>query len=432
MKSDSGNNDHFGVVINNKSKLFKIIAAVSLILVLIVVILLIAVKSDNYKHDPRNDIQIYSTETISLPASTKQDISLLSKLSLKCNSSFLTEFGLTREKADDYKYVYHCRNSTLVKDNQYVDLQTFPAFFTEPTSISTGLFLDQDQLNVDCGNSSALVDLSLNTTYVNITHSLMYYRYRCIKSSSIKFCRDIQTNKTSINKNEVSLIPFLSDQKIKLSDLQVMKGFKLNSLKSQEGISLFYNVTVCHLIEKTTEEVDSKNGSIVPLSKLNVDCGSDSALNSFGLVLPTNKSMVYDFSCEKLALNSTVILKLTNPGPAGVDEYHSTSFLDRHNVICDEGYAIQAFNLLYLDLNPRQLFYDYKCVKVSYDKCETQYTSLTDGAEFPEIVAKSTFLAYQNIKLQPKQVLKQFQLKTEFGYHNFPYYKYEYTSCTLN
>ncbi len=396
---------------------------------LIVVILLIALKSDKIREEPHSDLTFYSTESISMRASTKQDISLLTKFRMKCNDTFLNGFGLKTDGKDNYKYVYECKNISQGIEYHTDELQSFPQFYSEPTSISTGIFLDK--LDVDCGNSSALADLSFNTTNVNSTHNLMFYTYKCIKSSSINYCGSIKTNTTSINKNDVSLIPFLSEQKISLSELQVMRGFKLISSSTEGGLSLFYNVSICHLVIKSTKQVDSKNGSIVPLSKLNVDCGADSALNTFGLILPNKTSMVYDFSCEKLPSNTEVIIKITNPGPVGKDEYHSTNFLDRHNVICDEGYAIQAFNLVYLDLNPKQLFYDYKCVKADYEKCTTQYTSQTDGADFPEIAAKSTFLASQAIKLQPKQVLKQFQLKTEFGYHNFPYYKYEYTYCTL-
>jgi hypothetical protein len=108
------------------------------------------------------------------------------------------------------------------------------------------------------------------------------------------------------------------------------------------------------------------------------------------------------------------------------------NYLDRHEVSCEQGKAIQSFNLIKRD--DGQIAYEYTCVDVDVADCVNTKTQETVGSN-EDGTYRTWYLGAQAIRLAYNQVLKSFKLNT--GYKgkdgkNLPYYSYSYTYCNVS
>lgn len=97
--------------------------------------------------------------------------------------------------------------------------------------------------------------------------------------------------------------------------------------------------------------------------------------------------------------------------------------MDRHNVQCRQGFAIQQFKLI---RNGGRVAYQYRCVQIENAvDCKTGITNTSFGNRKFETI----YLDRQNINVGNDRALTQFKLNTK--YHRGVHYTYGFTSCKL-
>ncbi len=380
----------------------------------------------------------YFTQEIYLNEN-KLELSEFTKVKINCpEKSYLTNITLSNQKANYYRYNYECQS---VSETLQISKKTMTSK-TILFNYTSNFFEVFSDMEIKCGEDSVLSKFSYKVTESQNISNLdksINLEYECLSiPNNINYCEDQEISIENVSFEKTDMFSYLKSIKDKSISVnpelkQVINGLKF-SLKNIETVnSLGYQVKICTLSMGTTKIVYSDLGSIKPLSKLDINCGPDGAINGFGLKLPSETTMTYEFSCQKINSGSDVVSKQTTYSeisPKG-DFRRSTPFLDHHNVECEDGYAIQQFKLMIKESSETKIYYQYKCIAVEVIECHEELTEETDGAEVPEIIPRSTYLAEQRIVLKPGQVLKKFQLRTKYGYHSFPYYNYEYTYCIL-
>jgi hypothetical protein len=379
----------------------------------------------------------YFTQEIYLNEN-KLEISELTKLKINCpDKSYLTNMTLTNQKVNYYKYSYECQTVPETLEVTRKTLSSKTIFF----NLSSNFFEIFADLEIKCEDDSILSKISYRineSQNISIPDKSINLEYECLSiPNNVKYCEEQETPIPNASLEKSDLFSYLRQIKdipisVKPELKQVINGLKFYFKNKEVVDAVGYQVKICTLTSGTTKIAYSESGSIKPLSKLDVDCGTDAAINSFGLKLPSDTTMTYEFSCQKTNSGSEAVSKQTTYSeisPKG-DYRRSTPYLDHHNVECEDGYAIQQFKLMIKE-SDNKIYYKYRCIPADVIECLEGLTEDTDGAEVPEIIPKSTYLAEQKIILKPGQVLKKFQLRTKYGYHSFPYYNYEYVYCNL-
>lgn len=111
-------------------------------------------------------------------------------------------------------------------------------------------------------------------------------------------------------------------------------------------------------IDKNTDYNDDGKGNLVYLDRHNIDCGKDLALAQFKLSRNPNNQYRYDYKCEK-SLSPLQCRKVSTD--VNQDGKGNATFLDRHNITCNEDEVISQFKLTRPDKN--LIKYDYTCCK---------------------------------------------------------------------
>jgi len=171
---------------------------------------------------------------------------------------------------------------------------------------------------------------------------------------------------------------------------------------------------------------DAGEGSVFYLDRHNVKCGTNQALTGFQLNRPNRGNEIqYLFDCmQSNAIGTNVKTKATAFAKTQ-DKGKSLNFLDRHDIVCPNGYAVQQFKLSRENSSSINIQYQYTCVEVQTTSCTSKETSRTP---FDDMT--SFYLDRQSIFVPVGSVLTQFKLVS--FYDGKPGFKYAYTFCQLS
>jgi len=180
-------------------------------------------------------------------------------------------------------------------------------------------------------------------------------------------------------------------------------------------------------LNQSTPDQDWGDGEIFYLDRHDVDC-KEGALQGFHLKRPNEKAIAYSFACsnskaiKKNQIKKETPLNDTNESKANV----SINYLDRHEVKCDNKYALQRFTL---KRTGTKVQYIYTCVEVNCLDIKNENTPESDAGSFSSI-----FLDRQNVRISPDRVLIGFKLNTRYQKSLFSskaFFSYTLTSCKL-
>jgi hypothetical protein len=110
-----------------------------------------------------------------------------------------------------------------------------------------------------------------------------------------------------------------------------------------------------------TEWNDEGGGKAIYLDRHDVRCDAGEALARFHLQRSGGGNYRYEYRCVPAKSTGAVT---SNTG-WNDDGRGNAVFLDRHDVVCDEGKALTRFKLVRNPVNPAQYHYDYACCKVN-------------------------------------------------------------------
>lgn len=170
--------------------------------------------------------------------------------------------------------------------------------------------------------------------------------------------------------------------------------------------------------ESFTQFNDDGKGDVFFLDRHAIDCGQNSSLNYFALQRGDG-TIRYNFKCIKSDnISNTCSNKETAPTDTASDSKKSANFLDRHNLICDEGQALRSF---VLSRNGNKIFYKYSCCVAKIKNCFKGKTPEADSGDF-----SSLYLDRQQVDAKENNIFNSFRLVSA----NSKFY-YETNICTL-
>jgi len=170
---------------------------------------------------------------------------------------------------------------------------------------------------------------------------------------------------------------------------------------------------------------DWGQGNVYYLDRHSVDCGRGRVLQGFHLTRPSGNTISYEFACMA---HPTVTYNVYNGQTGwnatnGGNPRHSTNYLDRHNVACRPGFALQQFRLI--RNGPTMIAYQYRCVEV---KNSNSCMGGSTGETYGNRVFENIYLDRQRIFVGGDRFLTSFKLNTRYGW-GAVYYRYGYGSC---
>jgi len=172
-----------------------------------------------------------------------------------------------------------------------------------------------------------------------------------------------------------------------------------------------------------TNPNDWGQGSIFFLDRHNVDCGQGRVLQGFHLYRPSGNTIAYEFSCKAdPTVTNNVYSSQTGWNATGGNERNSANYLDRHNVACRPGFALQQFKLI---RNGNQIAYQYRCAEV---RNTNQCSGGSTGETYGNRVFENIYLDRQRINVGGDRMLTSFKLNTRYG-GGAVYYRYAFGSC---
>jgi hypothetical protein len=162
------------------------------------------------------------------------------------------------------------------------------------------------------------------------------------------------------------------------------------------------------------------NNNIYFLVLHDINCNANEALQGFKLDRPSSTEIAYKYACKvgSSLISGKTYDKQTPPNDVASNRERSANYLDRHNVKCKNGYALQRFKL---NRAGYKISYSYRCVQVSCDSEKTFTTNETSNGGYETI-----YLDRQDIRLKTDQVMVGFRLISERGQ-----FYYSITYCTL-
>lgn len=403
----------------------------------------------------KNFLKLASKDLVNLNRSTPDqdwgngEIFYLDRHDVDCKQGALQGFHLRRPNDKSLAYSYACSNSKAIKQN--VISKETPWNNTDNDKRKSAHFLDRHE--VKCDNKFALQKFALVRNGDKI-----HYVYKCVEVN----CIDVQTQTTSqTDAGDYSTI-YLDRQNIQISSDRVLTGFKLNTKYEKKFLFISksyytYTLTTCKLVETEspapapapvpnkpatpnptpiqtnnvanlglkTPDNDWGQGSVFFLDRHTVDCKDNNVLQGFVLKQPSQNQISYAYACKSSSAISQdgAYEDKTKENDTDSNENKSANYLDRHNVSCNNNYALQRFKL---DRNGNKIFYSFKCVKVKCTDNKTYDTTETDGGD-----KSITALTKQLIQLETNTVLMGFKLNSRY---NGPktYFKYTITTCKLD
>jgi len=170
---------------------------------------------------------------------------------------------------------------------------------------------------------------------------------------------------------------------------------------------------------KRTPNADWGSNNIHNLDKHDIKCDPNQALQGFRLFRANSNNLSYKYACTKNIAGNNVIDAKTPINDVAKDVRKSANFLERHNVQCQKGYALQEFKL---NSQGKQIFYSYRCVNVNCGENQTLVTKGTDDGGY-----ETVYLDRQDVRVKTNEVITGFKLS---GGKNRDYY-YEIKFCKL-
>lgn len=412
----------------------------------------ISVSNGNLSKASSTSVSKSSSKSVILNISTPDEdwgessVFYLDRHNVDCShGKALQGFQLFRPQTHSLKYAYACKDSIAIKGDETYQDQT-QLDITGDDEKNSAHFLDRHA--VKCREKYALQQFKLERDTNN--RKLIQYKFRCVKVN----CEDERSFQTIESDADNYGTIFLDRQKIELEENRVIIGFKLNSRYENGGWfskdKCFYKYTVTHcklkeekekilpppvnkgnlaVLNKETTPNDWGEGSIFYLDRHKVDCGVGSALQGFALQNLNQNKILYKFACKSSPLikAESVYDEKTVDNDTNENDRASIHYLDRHQILCHDGHALQSFKLERSPGDPKKIYYSFKCIKVinCVDK-KTNDTQETDGGDKLNI-----YLDRQIIQLEENTVLIGFKLNSRFE-GNKAFLRYTITTCRLD
>jgi hypothetical protein len=197
------------------------------------------------------------------------------------------------------------------------------------------------------------------------------------------------------------------------SHLKNLKKLKSCEKDIQPVVKKIYEVS-----NKQTQLNDDGSGSIYYLDRHQLDCGLGSAIKQFNFHRDSGK-IQYQYQCIKSSyITETCVTKTTSNNDVAGDDQHSAHYLDRHNLQCDDGYAMRSFKQT---RSGNQIGYSFTCCAATFESCTSLTTQQTDQGD------RTTFyLDRQNVDAGDRSVFKKIKLNTSNSK-----FSYDITKCVF-
>jgi hypothetical protein len=171
--------------------------------------------------------------------------------------------------------------------------------------------------------------------------------------------------------------------------------------------------------DRRTNSNDAAGGNIFYLDRHSVYCNNNEVLIGFHLLRPAENNIMYEFKCSSNGVNSSSSYSAsTGWNNVNSNWKESLKYLDRHQVLCNEGYGLNGFKISRPNRDSGQLRYDYTCTKVNnYSGCYKDAVDWTNAGNW-----NTFYLDRQYIKSEGREFIRGFHLQTTSSPEFLTYY----------
>jgi hypothetical protein len=341
----------------------------------------------------------------------------LDRHKIKCKeNSAIAKFKLTRPsetQKDSIKYDYTCIYSPEDISNDCSNHETprNDVWSNERDSI---MWLDRHNLN--CENGKVM-----NSFEVARDANKIFFKYTCCKAN----VQSVQTFETQYKQSEGQTY-YLDRHDVDAKGWNVISGFvlkvdngnwryKLNSAQLRSAAK------ICPVNNRDTGFNDEGDGNVWFIDRHNIECDDNQFINYFKFVRSGQNKFRYEYSCISYSTHSpqcyehnTGLQDVGNGGNNAVD------YLDRHNIECNPGFALQKFK--FNRFGDRGVF-NFKCCKADFTSCENKETAADGQGD-----KKTVYLDRQPVDAKDNGAISQFRLKANLPDNKL---KYEFRSCKV-
>lgn len=298
------------------------------------------------------------------------DIFFLDRQHVKCGfNSAISRFKLERptESGDKIKYDYTCVYSQDDISNNCVNYET-NRDDTDPNSKNSAAYLDRHQL-------SCPADRVLRSFGQKRDGNRIYFTFTCC-GANVATRTDVET----LGKDGGGETYFLEKHNVDAGGFNVIGGFKLLTGKSwryQQSIVSLASHKAYPVSKRDTGFNDEDGGTIWFLDRHDIKCENNQFINNFKLVRSNDNKMRYDYSCVSYKTNSqSCYSKSTAAQDVASNRKEAINWLDRHNIQCDDEFALQRFKL---SREGDKVKYDYTCCKGAMSCIDTETSAEDKG-----------------------------------------------------
>jgi hypothetical protein len=181
---------------------------------------------------------------------------------------------------------------------------------------------------------------------------------------------------------------------------------------------------------RNTPANDDGGGNLHYLDRHAVYCNAGEIMQGFHLYRPTSNTIAYQYRCITHPSVGTQTQDLQTPVNTvnTGNMLDSTNYLDRHNVACPAGFALQGFRML--RSGTYDIYIAYRCVSANLSNCSTFELAEQWGNEIAGSPMLNIYLDRQWAQLfQADGAIQRFQLYCRYA--DRTYYRYSITWCTL-
>lgn len=354
------------------------------------------------------------------------DLHYLDRHDVSCPAgTALQGFKLHRPTSTQLQYKYQCkRNAAISSDYVY-------NYHTGINDVASNI--KKSSMYLDRHHPKCLPGFAMQQFRLQRDGDRIQYRFRCVRVH----CTSIGQLETKASIDGKGETVYLDRQHVRvvLED-QVMTGFKLK----RYGSNYKYLVDYCNLSDTkkykrqigVTHQQTTKNdwgeNNIHYLDRHDVKCPNNSYLQGFHLTRPEKTKISYEYMCKNFSGKSSgaPVDKKTISNDIDKDAKKSANYLDRHRVICNNGYALNRFRLLRdkKSKGDRKIYYDYKCINVNCKDTKSKETRETSGGNKGIV-----YLDRQMLMIGENEALQGFQLISRYA-GGATYFKYRYYVCS--
>jgi len=181
----------------------------------------------------------------------------------------------------------------------------------------------------------------------------------------------------------------------------------------------------------STTPNDDGNGSIFFLDRHYFECPIGSVLSAFHLNRKDGNKIFYEYNCrDGLAISRKSFIQKQTQFNDTDQENSSVNFLDRHEIKCDDNFALVGFGLI---RDGRKIAYKYRCAKIKVFKlsnsCSDKTTPLNQaGTRQNYYLDRHTVDTYQGQFIQGFKLNSNYSNLTNGNQANI---QYNYRVCKL-